>query len=86
MKIVRLKNGRKFCRLGSLATSVGWKHDDLIGKLEEKRKARATTYYKKKLAATNNKRKVLGLPEIKKARAELVTKVYSKYGDAKQLA
>merc|ERR1739848_16762 len=45
LKIVRLKNERKYCKLGDLATSVGWKAGAIIGKLEEKRKARATTYY-----------------------------------------
>ena len=32
MRIVRLKNGRDYCRLGDLAHSVGWKHDELINR------------------------------------------------------
>jgi large subunit ribosomal protein L13Ae len=48
IRTIRLKPGRKFCRLGDLASHVGWKHNDLIGKLEEKRKIRDAAYYKTK--------------------------------------
>ena len=38
LKNLRLKNGRAFCRLGDLAKNVGWRHNDLIKRLEDKRK------------------------------------------------
>ena len=40
LKIVRLKNYRKYCVLGDLAESVGWNKKSLVEKLEDKRKSR----------------------------------------------
>jgi large subunit ribosomal protein L13Ae len=85
LKIVRLKKERKFCKLGDLATSVGWKDGNIISQLEEKRKARANTYYEKKKIATNNRRKALGLKPIKEISDEIIKKVYSKHGETKNL-
>jgi len=50
LKVLRLKPGRNFTKLGRLASEVGWKHLDLVKKLEEKRKERSKeSYMKKKL-------------------------------------
>jgi len=49
LRVLRLKPGRKFCRLGDLASAYGWCHDDLIKKLEDKRKTKSATYYAKKI-------------------------------------
>lgn len=49
---IRLKPGRKFCRLGDLAKSVGWKHGDLVAKLEKKRTLRAAAYFNTKKELT----------------------------------
>lgn len=51
LRVVRLKPGRKFCRLGRLSHETGWKYQDVVATLEEKRKAKAAVYYehKKKL-------------------------------------
>jgi len=48
LRVLRLKPGRKFCRLGDLASAYGWSHDDLIKKLEDKRKTKSAEYYAKK--------------------------------------
>lgn len=45
LKDFRLKPGRKFTRLGDLAASIGWSHNDLLIKLEDKRKVEAEAYY-----------------------------------------
>jgi len=50
LKNLRLKPGRKFCRLGDLSTLAGWRHNDLINKLEAKRMARNAAFYEKKKA------------------------------------
>jgi len=52
LRYIRLRPGRKYCRLGDLSTSFGWKHNALIGKLEAKRKTKSLAYYttKKELA------------------------------------
>jgi len=52
MKVLRLRPGRKFCRLGDLASQVGWHHNDLIKKLEEKRKLKASAYWNTKKEVT----------------------------------
>lgn len=50
LKNLRLKPGRKFCRLGDLSSLAGWRHNDLIEKLENKRQQKALGYYEKKKA------------------------------------
>lgn len=49
LKVLRMKPHRKFCMLGDLSTKYGWKCQDLISKLEDKRRVRATGYFKKKI-------------------------------------
>ena len=57
LRTVRLRPGRKYCRLGDLASQVGWKHNDLIAKLEAKRKERSAATYKVKKSLLGLKRK-----------------------------
>ena len=45
LRVIKLKPGMKFCRLGPLSHEVGWKHQDVVKTLEEKPKARAALYY-----------------------------------------
>jgi len=47
-KNLRLRPGRKFCRVGDLAAESGWKHSKLIGTLEAKRKVSGAAYYQTK--------------------------------------
>jgi len=49
LKALRLQNFRKFCVLGELMTTVGWKKKDLLEKLEAKRKLKSRKFYEKKL-------------------------------------
>jgi len=57
LRVLRLKPGRKYCRLGDLASSVGWAHNGLIKKLETKRMTHSSAYYlrKKHLAVLKKK-------------------------------
>lgn len=50
LRVLRLKPGRKYTNLGQLATSVGWKYENVVTKLEDKRKVRSAEYYAKKKA------------------------------------
>ena len=50
LRVLRLKPGRKYTTLGKLSSSVGWKYEDVVSKLEEKRKVRSAEYYAKKRA------------------------------------
>ncbi|KAI9218112.1 ribosomal protein L13 domain-containing protein [Blastocladiella britannica] len=40
LRVLRLKPGRKYTRVGRLSHEVGWKYQDVVAKLEEKRKTR----------------------------------------------
>jgi large subunit ribosomal protein L13Ae len=56
LKVMRLKPGRDFTVMGDLAHSVGWKHQDLLKRLESKRKVDGKDFYEKKKAALAKKR------------------------------
>ena len=71
LKILQLRNFRKFCVLGDLCQKVGWKKQDLLSKLEESRKLKGKTYYARKLARENLRRKAEDLPEVKGLRSQL---------------
>lgn len=57
LRVVRLKPGRKYTRMGDLANNVGWKHQELVSSLEDKRRAKAEVFFQKKKAAAALKAK-----------------------------
>ncbi|KAK9831797.1 hypothetical protein WJX74_009603 [Apatococcus lobatus] len=48
LKVLRLQHGHRFCKLGDLSHSVGWRHQENVKELEEKRKAVSAKYYEQK--------------------------------------
>ncbi|ODV59082.1 60S ribosomal protein uL13 [Ascoidea rubescens DSM 1968] len=50
LRVLRLKPGRKYTTVGKLSSEVGWKYEDVVSRLEEKRKVRSAEYYAKKKA------------------------------------
>lgn len=52
LKVLHLKPGREFCNLGQLAKECGWKHYDLIQRLEKARKTASEAFYTQKKEAT----------------------------------
>ena len=50
LRVLRLKPFRSYCKLGDLSALVGWKHQALVGRLEDKRKVRSSAYFTKKTA------------------------------------
>lgn len=50
LRVLRLKPGRKYCTVGRLAHEVGWKYQDVVSRLEERRKVKSTAYYQRKKA------------------------------------
>lgn len=64
LRVIRLKPGRKHCKVGRLSHEVGWKHQDIIETMEAKRKVKAEAYYKKKMAIEKVKKEVLQDPKI----------------------
>mmetsp|Transcript_1642 Transcript_1642/g.2357 ORF Transcript_1642/g.2357 Transcript_1642/m.2357 type:complete len:202 (+) Transcript_1642:126-731(+) len=77
LKVMRLKAGRDFTVVGDLAHAVGWKHRELLQRLEGKRKAESKDWFEKK-KANMDKRK-----QAEKAAAgelEKVNKVLAEAG------
>merc|ERR1712127_325950 len=48
LKNLKVRPGRKTCRLGDLADSIGWRHQELLNRLENKRKVKGTAYHQTK--------------------------------------
>merc|ERR1719506_2417959 len=55
LKILRLKPNRKFCKLGDLASSAGWKFKELLERLETKRRVRSAAYFEKQKVLAKTK-------------------------------
>ena len=50
LRVMRLKDGRDYTVIGTLADSVGWKHKELLSRLEAKRKAESKEFFEAKKA------------------------------------
>jgi len=72
LRTIRLKVGRDFTVMGDLAHSVGWKHKDLLKKLEEKRKVQSEAFFQKKKAKDLLKQKAIAAAESDLANASSV--------------
>ena len=57
LRVMRLKASRDYTVIGELADSVGWKHKDLLKRLEDKRKEESKDFYEKKKAKAALRRK-----------------------------
>ncbi|CZT16611.1 60S ribosomal protein L13a [Ramularia collo-cygni] len=54
LRVLRLKPGRKYCTVGRLGHEFGWKYQDVVARLEERRKVKGQAYYERKSAARKN--------------------------------
>lgn len=50
LRVLRLQPGRKYCTVGRLSHEVGWRYQDVVARLEDRRKAKGHAYYAKKIA------------------------------------
>lgn len=75
LKALRLRPTRKVTVLGRLAHEVGWQHQDVVARLEEKRKVKSQAYYQKKKEAAKVHVKASSAKEVQSVNAEL-----AKYG------
>ena len=57
LRVVRLKPGRKYTKMGDLVNNVGWKHKELVDRLEDKRRAKSEVFFQRKKAAAALKEK-----------------------------
>merc|ERR1712167_28319 len=76
-RITRLRPGRKFCRVGRLATEVGWKYGELVKKLEEKRSIRGAAFHAKKKATLKLKAKAAASVDLSKENTVLAAAGYA---------
>merc|ERR1711953_770859 len=56
LKVLRIRPERRFCKLADLSKEVGWKHKDLVERLEGQRKVKSGAYFLKKKASMKAKR------------------------------
>lgn len=50
LRVLRLKPGRRFTNIGEFAKTLGWKYQDTVKSLEEKRKVKSAAFFEKKKA------------------------------------
>lgn len=60
LRVLKLNPQSQFCVLGDLSATIGWKHKEIIKKLEEKRKVRAKTWYQGKVDRAKAKEQAFG--------------------------
>jgi len=48
LRVLKLKPRRAFCEVSRLSAEVGWKYQDVISTLEQKRKIKSNKFYNKK--------------------------------------
>jgi large subunit ribosomal protein L13Ae len=51
VRAVCLKSHRAYCVLGDMASRIGWKHAELVKRLEDRRRIRSAAFYEKKIAS-----------------------------------
>ena len=68
LRIVRLRAGQKYSRLGKLARQVGWKYSTVIYKMERDRKVKNKEWYEKKKEEAKKKRKVVEEIDLKEVK------------------
>ncbi|KAF9364533.1 60S ribosomal protein L16B [Mortierella sp. NVP85] len=59
LRVLKLKPGRKYCTLKRVSHEVGWKYNDVVAKLEEKRKVKSKAFYERKKAIVNLRAKAI---------------------------
>lgn len=50
LRVLRLEPGRKYTTVGRLSHEMGWRYQDVVARLEDRRKAKGAAYHAKKLA------------------------------------
>eukprot|EP00736_Rhodelphis_marinus_P006779 Rmarinus@m.4813 len=50
LRVLRLRPNRRYTKLGDLCAGVGWKYQDVVARLEDKRRARSAAFYERKKA------------------------------------
>jgi len=75
LRITRLAPDRKYCVLGRLSHEVGWKYQDVLARLEAKRKVTSAAYYQRKKSLIKLRTKAAESADLSK-----VAPVLAEYG------
>ena len=75
LKVLRMKDHRKFCTVGDIAKLCGWKRQDVVAKLENRRKEKSQKYHDLKQKKVVARQKAEGSSEVQAIKVEL-----AKYG------
>jgi len=59
LRVLRMAPGRPFCLLKRLAVEFGWKHSEVVHKLEEKRKVRSAAWFARRKALKNVRKQAI---------------------------
>ena len=76
LRAMRLHSSRRFSNLGKLASQLGWKHGELIGRLENTRKQASAEAYAAKKVQNKARQEAAQSDEVKAINAELATYGY----------
>ena len=76
LKVIRLKNFRKFCLLGDLCNNNGWKGQSVVEKLESKRKERSHKFWEQKATVQKKRATALNHGDFKALKEKLTTLGY----------
>jgi len=71
LKVLRMKSHRKFCVIGELAQKCGWTRSELVNRLEDKRKVKATKYFEAKQKKVKARQQAKGSKDLQKVNQEL---------------
>eukprot|EP00929_Paragymnodinium_shiwhaense_P043500 TRINITY_DN2236_c0_g1_i11.p2 TRINITY_DN2236_c0_g1~~TRINITY_DN2236_c0_g1_i11.p2 ORF type:complete len:203 (-),score=72.07 TRINITY_DN2236_c0_g1_i11:91-699(-) len=72
LKVLRIRPERRFCKLGDLSTHVGWKHKDLVERLESQRKVKSGAYFLKKKAAIKARAEAVKAAKVSKEEQQVL--------------
>jgi len=80
LRVLRLAPGRSFILLKRLSTEFGWKHSQVIDRLEAKRKLKAKRWYLKTKALTSLRKKTVATTQ------NLLSKKRATFGETQSIA
>ncbi|OZJ03145.1 60S ribosomal protein L16-A [Bifiguratus adelaidae] len=74
LRVLKLKPGRKYTTIGRVSHEVGWKYQDVVKTLEEKRKVKSAAFYARRVAQSKLAAKA------RQEKAEAINKELAVYG------
>jgi len=65
LRVIKLAPCRRYCTLGRIAHEMGWKYQDVVKTLEEKRKVKGKAYFERALKAKKLKAEATKAADLK---------------------